>query len=78
MIKTRAGFAVATTTTYLLVYCILLQIESLQQLGIGMFTLSPVVLIWMVYSVLRYGRYTGRELEAGEEFGYEEPGIDGR
>lgn len=68
---TNATFSIIFTTAYLVIYCIFLQAEHLQRLAVGMFLLSPFVLCWMVYIILKYGRYTGRELSEDEEFGYE-------
>jgi hypothetical protein len=34
------------------------------------FTLSPLLVIWLVYSIVRHGEYNGKELKADEEFGY--------
>jgi hypothetical protein len=35
-----------------------------------MFLLSPFLVAWMVYTVLKKGVYTGRELAENEEWGY--------
>jgi hypothetical protein len=35
-----------------------------------LFSLSPVLVIWMVWVVLKHGTYNGPELKEGEEFGY--------
>jgi len=57
---------------YLITYTILHQAgASLQVLGI-MFLLSPFLVIWMAYSILKYGSYNGRELNADEEWGYQD------
>lgn len=68
----NSTFSVITVTLYLVLYCILLQIESTQWLAFRMFVLSPVLVIWMVYTVLKYGVYTGRELAEDEEYGYQD------
>jgi len=34
------------------------------------FALSPVLIIWMVWVVLKYGEFRGEELEEEQEFGY--------
>ncbi|MGB6035636.1 MAG: hypothetical protein WBG42_05165 [Cryomorphaceae bacterium] len=34
------------------------------------FAVSPVLIIWMVWVVLKYGEYNGEELEDEQEFGY--------
>ncbi len=69
---TNSTFSVITVTVYLLLYCILLQIEHTQWLAVYMFLLSPVLVIWMVYTVLKYGVYKGRELAEDEEYGYQD------
>jgi len=35
-----------------------------------LFSLSPVLVIWMVWVVLKHGTYNGPELKEGEEFAY--------
>jgi hypothetical protein len=37
-----------------------------------LFLLSPFVVLYMVYMVIRYGVYSGRELDEDEEWGYED------
>lgn len=34
------------------------------------FSVSPVLIIWMVWVVLKYGEYNGEELDDEQEFGY--------
>ncbi|SDH16080.1 hypothetical protein [Chitinophaga filiformis] len=68
----NSTFSVITVTVYLLLYCILLQIEYTQWLAVYMFLLSPVLVIWMVYTVLKYGVYKGRKLAEDEEYGYQD------
>lgn len=34
-----------------------------------MFAISPSLLIWMVISILKYGKFNGKELKEGEEWG---------
>jgi hypothetical protein len=34
------------------------------------FTLSPILVMWLVYNVIRNGKYSGRELDENEEWGY--------
>jgi hypothetical protein len=65
-------FATILVTTYLVIYTILHQAgASLNVLG-GMFVLSPFLVIWMAYTILRYGTYNGRELKENEEWGYQD------
>lgn len=67
-----SSFSVAATSLYLLVYLILLHVAVPLQLLLLMLTISPVLILWMVYTVLKHGVYTGRELEDDEEWGYED------
>ena len=57
---------------YLVVYCILLGSGAgfWRAFAVGMFFFSPVLMVWLVYVVIRYGSRTAKELEAGAEFGY--------
>ena len=65
-------FAAVFTTFYLVAYYVLFHYEaSLKLLG-TMFLLSPALLIRMIYTVLKYGRYDGPELGKDEEFGYQD------
>ncbi|MVT08299.1 hypothetical protein [Chitinophaga tropicalis] len=68
----NSKFSIIAVTTYLLVYCVLLQIERTQSVAVLMFVISPVPLIWMVYTILKYGKYNGRELAENEEYGYQD------
>jgi len=56
-------------TFYLIVYIILLHFETTADYAIIMSLFSPLLICWMVYSVLRHGKYDGPEL-GDEEFGY--------
>jgi hypothetical protein len=67
----RASFSVLFASFYLLLYFILCQVNRSAGIAILMFSLSPFVIIWMVYSVLKYGKYNGKPLDA-EEFGYKD------
>ncbi|MCE3283683.1 MAG: hypothetical protein K0Q66_2420 [Chitinophagaceae bacterium] len=63
-------------SVYLLLYTVLHQAgASLKILG-AMFLLSPFLVIWMVYTILRYAPYNGKELKEGEEWGYGDKNKD--
>lgn len=68
----NSTFSVIAVTAYLILYCVLLQIEYTQWIAFRMFLISPFLVIWMVYTVLKYGLYTGRELADNEEYGYQD------
>jgi hypothetical protein len=62
-------FSIYLATLYLIAYIILLQFETTIDYAIVMSLFSPLLICWMVYSVLRYSKYNGPEL-GNEEFGY--------
>ena len=62
-------FAVAFVTAYLFLYLLLSQYGSTLFYGTIMLLFSPVLIVWMVYTVLKYGKYDGPEL-GDKEFGY--------
>lgn len=65
-------FATILVTTYLVIYTLLHQSgASLSLLG-AMFLLSPFLVVWMAYTILKHARYEGRELDADEEWGYQD------
>jgi hypothetical protein len=68
MLKTP-GFAVRIGSIYLVIYCICLSSESLYSFAWLLFALYPLLLLWIIFSILRPGDYQVKELD-GEEFGY--------
>jgi hypothetical protein len=62
-------FAVVIGSIYLVSYCICLQFESLIPMAWLLLFFCPFLLLWIDYTILRYGKYDFRELN-GEEFGY--------
>jgi len=63
--------SVGIVTVYLLFYSTLLQFEATRAYGFIMLVFSPLLLCWMVYTILKYGKYTGSEL-GSREFGYQD------
>jgi len=68
MIKS-SGFAISFASLYLLTFLLLLHFQLERAVWL-MFLFSPVVIIYMVYTVIKYGKYTGRELGENEEWAY--------
>ncbi len=64
-------FSIAAASLYLLVFLILVW-GNYPTGAAWMFFFSPVVILWMAYTIIRHGIYTGTELEADEEWGYED------
>lgn len=59
-------------TFYLIVYTILHEMEAPLSLLGGMFAFSPFLVIWMVYTILRYATYAGPDLDENQEWGYQD------
>ena len=64
-------FPVVFVTFYLVIYCVFLQFEETRSYAIWMLLISPVLLSWMVYDILKYGEDDGAEL-GEKEFGYQD------
>lgn len=64
-------FSVVFVTLFVFIYCVLLQFESTLSFAIGMLLFSPFLIFWMVYTILKYGKYNGKEL-GKDEFGYQD------
>jgi len=65
-------FSTAFATVYLLVYTLLFNLGVSFDVLSVMFLLSPFIVIWMAYTIIRYGKYDGRQLEENEEWGYQD------
>jgi hypothetical protein len=65
-------FSTVIVTAYLVVYTFLFQAEAPLPVLAWMFVISPFLVIWMAYTILRYGGFTGRELHDNEEWGYDD------
>lgn len=68
----RYEAAIFFATGYLLIYVLMFQADAPLWLLTLMFTLSPAPVIYMAIQMLKNAIYTGKELENGEEFGYED------
>ena len=72
----NSTFAVITVSLLLLFYVVLLQTGWLAPLAGLVYALSPLLMLWLVYTVIRYGRYSGKELQQDEEWGYQDRNND--
>ncbi|KIC90585.1 hypothetical protein [Flavihumibacter sp. ZG627] len=66
----RSVIVAIIATLYLLVYIILYVLGAGSGLVTILFTLSPLVVLWLVFTVLKDDSVPVRELEDGEEWGY--------
>ncbi len=64
-------FATLFVTAYLVLYAVLTANNTPYSVVTAMFVLSPFLVIWMALTVLKYARYSGKELN-DEEWGYQD------
>ena len=65
------SFSAGVVTVYLLIYVVLLQFNHTQNFAFFMLLFSPLLICWMVYTILKHGKYHGKEL-GNDEFGYQD------
>jgi len=70
----KPSFAVTVVSGILILYCFLVNRNS--PLGYFIFSISPFFLLWMAYTILRFGTYNGKELTPDEEWGYQDKDRD--
>jgi predicted membrane chloride channel (bestrophin family) len=68
----KPSFAVAVVSAILIIYCILINFEISLSIGYLIFGISPFLLIWLAYTIIRHGEYNGKELAEDEEWGYQD------
>lgn len=70
MIKSPS-FVAIFSTIYLLVFALVVGI-GYGDMAMGMFLLSPLLVLWLVYTVLRFGEPSGRTFD---EYFYDDVNI---
>ncbi len=70
--KKAALIPVIVVSAILLVYAILISLGQAPNAILFIFALSPFLMVWMVLSVIRYGKFTGKELRRDQHWGYED------
>lgn len=60
---------VTVVSGLLLLYISLVVTSSLPGIAVLIFSFSPLLLVWLVYNVIRFGKPV-KELEEGDEWGY--------
>lgn len=74
---TNDKFVVLFVLLFLLTATVLALFESTMIASLIMVIASPFLVVWMVYTVLKHGKYNGPELNS-KEFGYlDMPDIKG-
>jgi len=72
----KPSFAVAVVSAILIIYCALINFEISFPFIYFIFGVSPFLLIWVAYTIIRYGKYDGKELAEDEEWGYQDKDKD--
>jgi len=75
MIK-KPVFAVAVVSIVLVIYCILIGFNISLSVVYFIFSISPLLLAWLTYTIIRFGVYEGKGFNEDEEWGYEEKNTD--
>jgi hypothetical protein len=65
------NFSIGLVTFYLLIYYEMMLFEATTGYAMVMLLLSPLLLCWMVFTVLKYGKDKSIEL-GDDEFGYQD------
>lgn len=71
----RPSILTIIATLYLLVYVVTLQLNILPNVTGTLFFLSPLLLLALAYSIIRYGTYDGQELKDDEHWGYQDRSV---
>lgn len=66
----KPAFSVVFVTAYLLLYYILFYSGAGEDIITAMFVASPLLVTWMVITILKNGKFNGSELKENEEWGY--------
>ena len=75
--KISAAAAVTVIVTAIMVfYNVMLHILGPTDLVLMIFCMSPLLMIWLVLTILKSGKYKGRELSPGEHWGYQDRNKD--
>jgi hypothetical protein len=70
----KPSFAVSFVSLILVIYCFLVNNNS--PVAYFIFSISLVLLLWMAYTIIRFGTYNGKELNSDEEWGYQDKNRD--
>jgi len=71
MIK-KPLFAVAVVSAILIIYCVLINFGICSPVVYFIFSISPLLLGWLAYTIIRFGVYNGEEFNTDEEWGYQD------
>lgn len=72
----KPATAVIITSLAVILYNILPPLTGSFGVAGFIFLASPFLMGWMVYSILKHGKYNGKELDDKEEWGYQDKKRD--
>jgi len=72
----KPTFAVIVVSFILFTYCVLINSNAPLFIIYLIFAFSPFLLVWLAFTIIRFGNYEGKELDEGEEFGYQDKNKD--
>jgi len=64
--------AVTIVSIILVIYCVLINFGICSPLVYFIFGISPLLLGWVAYTIIRFGIYRGKEFDDNEEWGYQD------
>ena len=71
----KPSIAVIVASLYLAIYLVFFY-RSDYNVVMGMFLAAPAILIWLAYTIVRYGKFDGKPLQDDEEWGYSDRDKD--
>ena len=69
-----AAFATTFVTLYLVIYTVLFHTGASSAITSYMFAASPFLVVWMAFTIMKYGKYSGPELD-DKEWGYQDEQV---
>ncbi|WP_353197753.1 hypothetical protein [Parapedobacter defluvii] len=68
----RPAFVIIAVMAYLVIFVVKSRLHPDLPILLILYSISPLLVIWMVCTVIRYGSYNGQELREEQEWGYED------
>ena len=66
----KSDFAIMIGTTFLVIYLALETFDAAFSWMMLLFSISPMIIIWMTFQILKHGVFDGEDLGENEEYGY--------
>ena len=66
----KPSFVVVVVSLILFVYCALIGFNIFLPIAYFIFAISPLLIMWLTYTIIHFGVYHGQEFHSDEEWGY--------